>query len=215
MSADSLPAGRFPHELAAARRQAIDAWERADRALEATTRIAPRQQAVRLDLDRQHGARQREHAALLARSAELLELGGERLAVRAVLAHSDARLRDLLTQELTEAGVRIVGAFDDGADAAGAAVAEQPELVLLQDLLPTMDGLQVLRRVRTLVPGVVTGVHMLALTTVGCFVDGGVDVAFAARTTPADMARQLVDCLRRSCPAAQPVRPAPQPVAAA
>lgn len=208
-----LPAGRTPQELAAARRQAVEAWERAERALEATTRIAPETPALRVELERRREARRREHEALLARSAPATSAASlpdtspdaDRVAIRAVLAHRDAGLREQLAQQLAEVGVVVVGSYDDGADASGAAVAEQPELMLIEDRLPSMDGLQVLRRVRTLVPGIVTAAHVGDLTAVGCFTDGGVDVILAARTPPADMAQQLLGCLcraRRPLPAA-------------
>lgn len=188
MAAHPLPYRRGAQELSAARQLAVDAWERADRATEVALRTCD-------ELAAQREARRREHEALLCRCAELSAGPAEPAAVRAVLAHRDAVLRCDLAQELEEADVRVVGSFDDGADAAGTAVAEQPELVLVEDALPTMPGLAVLRRVRTLVPGAVTAAHVPDVTVAGCFVDGGVDVVLTSPESAAEMARQVLACL--------------------
>ena len=56
-------------------------------------------------------------------------------------------VRDLLADILLDAGYEVILAADGGA-ALDKATSEQPDLVLLDVLMPVMDGLQVLRRLR-------------------------------------------------------------------
>jgi two-component system OmpR family response regulator len=68
--------------------------------------------------------------------------------MRVLLAEDDARLADVLVQGLTEAGwdVEVVG---DGLEAYGRALSDPgPDVLLLDWMLPGMDGLTVCRRLR-------------------------------------------------------------------
>jgi two-component system OmpR family response regulator len=79
--------------------------------------------------------------------------------MRVLLAEDDARLAGVLAQGLTEAGWE-VEAVDDGRAAYARALADDPPDVLLLDwMLPGMDGLTVCRRLREM--GVTTPVLVL------------------------------------------------------
>ena len=79
--------------------------------------------------------------------------------MRVLLAEDDARLSALLVQGLTEAGWE-VDAVADGTHAYGRALSDDPPDVLLLDwMLPGMDGLTVCRRLRDV--GVTTPVLVL------------------------------------------------------
>lgn len=202
MAPDSLPAGRSQQELATAQLAAIDAWNRARRAVEAAAETTRPSREMCLDLNRRREARQREHEALLARSQQMLARSGEQLAetvpVRAVLAHRSSWLRDRVAQGLVEAGVQVVGEFEDGAEASGTIIAEQPDLVLVEDLLPTLSGLQVLRRARTFAPWAVTGVQVMDSNGVDAFVQAGASAVFTRRVPPDELTDELLRCLRTS-----------------
>jgi two-component system OmpR family response regulator len=79
--------------------------------------------------------------------------------VRVLVAEDDARLAGVLVQGLTEAGWE-VEAVGDGLEAYGRALSDPaPDVLLLDWMLPGMDGLTVCRRLRDL--GVTTPVLVL------------------------------------------------------
>lgn len=193
MSPVPPPCTLTPPELIEARRHAVEAWGRARRAVEAVVgscHPGP-------ELQRLHDARRREERALHDRVERLLRRS-EQLAplqVRAVLAHRDLRLVGDVAKRLTAAGVQVVGAFSDGADAAGTIVAEQPDLVLVQDELPTMSGLDVLDRVRTFCPDAVLGAQVADHGGIGAYVDAGARAVFTQRVPADEVAERLLECL--------------------
>lgn len=181
--------------------QAIDAWTRAHHLNEAAAQTVGMTREMRLDLRRRLEARRREQAAIAARADAQLRSGGELLnggclRTRAVVAHRNAWMREKVTTLLVAGGVDVVGVFDDGADAAGTVVAEQPELVMLEDRLPTLSGIDVVRRVRDYSPLSVVGAQALDSEGVAPLVDAGAHAVFTRRIPAADMVDQLLACLR-------------------
>ena len=160
---------------------------------------------AQLDLTRRMEARRREQHALLARADEQLRRSGQALGsrpgLRAVLAHRNGWLRTKVAARLEEHGVTVVGVFDDGADAAGTLVAEQPDLLLVEDRLPTLSGIQVVRRAREFAPQTVVGVQVLDSGEIPVLVSAGAQAVFTRRIPPVDIADQLVGCLSGDGPA--------------
>jgi DNA-binding NarL/FixJ family response regulator len=117
-----------------------------------------------------------------------------------VLAHRNAWLRDKVAARLEELGVAIVGVYDDGADAAGTVVVEQPDLLLVEDRLPTLSGIQLTRRARDFAPHTVVGAQVLDGAHIPALVDAGAHAVFTRRIPPVEIADQLMGCLsgRRS-----------------
>ena len=178
---------------------AIDAWHRARRVAEAAAQSAMSTRESRLDLNRRLEARRREQEALLARAADQLRSSGGVLAgrvrPRAVLAHRNAWLRDAVASRLDAEGVDVVGVFDDGADCAGTLVVEQPDLLLVEDRLPTLTGVEVVLRAREFAPRTVVGAQALDAGSVAALFDAGAQAVFTRRVPPADMVGQLLACL--------------------
>lgn len=201
------PPGRPQLELLTAQLQAVDAWHRARRARNSAAEASALTREMRLDLNRRMEALRREQQALLARAGAQLEVSGSvlsgRARTRAVLAHRNAWLRDAVAARLTAGGVQVVGAFEDGADTSGTVVVEQPDLVLVEDRLPTLSGLEVVRRVREFSPCAVVGAQVLDAGAVTAFVDAGAHAVFTRRVPPVEIADQLLQCLVRG---GQPVQ---------
>ena len=178
---------------------AIDAWHRARRVAEAAAQSAMSTRESRLDLNRRLEARRREQEALLARAADQLRSSGVVLAgrvrPRAVLAHRNAWLCDAVASRLDAEGVDVVGVFDDGADCAGTLVVEQPDLLLVEDRLPTLTGVEVVLRAREFAPRTVVGAQALDAGSVAALFDAGAQAVFTRRVPPADMVGQLLACL--------------------
>ncbi len=193
------PAGRSELDLMTAQLAAIDAWNKARRASESAADAVTLTREMRLDLSRRMEARRREQEALLARAEEQLRESGGVLAgrarTRAVLAHRNAWLRDSVAHRLEQQGIAIVGVFEDGAEAAGTIVVEQPDLVLVEDRLPTLSGVEVVRRVRAFAPDAVVGAQCLDGSGIRALVDAGAQAVFTRRIPPLDIADQLLACL--------------------
>lgn len=187
---------------------AIESWHRARRVADEAARSGGSSREMRLDLSRRMQARRREQAALVARAdAHLRESGAaleSRPCTRAVIAHRSAWLRDAVTARLAERGVPVVGAFEDGADVAGAVVVEQPDLVLVEDRLPSLTGVEVVRRVRTFSPRTVVGAHVLDSTGVRRLVEAGAQAVFTRRIAPVEIADELLTCLGEQADRAAP-----------
>jgi CheY-like chemotaxis protein len=198
---DPLPrAGkRSQLELMRAQLDGVDAWLAAHRAARPAADRPGLTREARLDLSRRTEALAREHAAMVARTDLHLRRSGELIGVglpiRAVLAHRNGWLRNKIAARLTEQGVAVVGSYDDGADAAGTVVAEQPDLALVEDRLPTLRGLDVVARARSFAPDTVVGVQVADSGSAPPVVDAGAHAVFTRRIPPAEMADRLLSCL--------------------
>ena len=198
------PSERTQLDLLKAQLAAVDAWNLARRAAEADVETGTLSREMRLDLSRQLEARRREHQAVVARAEQHLRESGGALSAaarrRAVLAHRNAWLRDNVATRLQDLGVDVVGTFEDGADAAGTVVVEQPDLVLVEDRLPTVSGLELVQRIRAFSPHTVIGVQCLDEGGVPTFVKAGAQPVFTRRVPPKDIAEHLVGRLAGDAP---------------
>ncbi len=188
--------GRSQLDLLNAQVKAIDAWHRSNRlAADAAAAIGLTRE-MRLDLNNRMQARRREQQALIARVHEQLRASGDLLGarspVRAVLAHRNEWLSGKVSSRLEQRGVLVVGVFGDGAEAAGTIVAEQPELVFLEDRLPSLNGSDLVRRVRDLSPHSVVGVQVGESRSIAPLIDLGAHAVFTRRIPPVEMADQLL-----------------------
>ncbi|MBW3611859.1 MAG: hypothetical protein KY438_10085, partial [Actinobacteria bacterium] len=88
------------------------------------------------------------------------------------------------------AGVRVVARLDNGADALGVVVAEQPDLVLVEESLAMLPGQEVVREIRQFSP------HTLVVAQVA-YGDRAGQMLDAARETRATVEREAKE-LRES-----------------
>lgn len=77
----------------------------------------------------------------------------------AVIAHRSPWFRTQMTKSLASHGIEIVGTVDDGADAIAAIVAEQPDLIVLEKLLPTVPGIDVVTAANLYAPAALVWVQ--------------------------------------------------------
>lgn len=153
---------------------------------------------MRLDLDRRLDARRREQAAIIARADAQLRLTGDILGtngpLRAVVAHRNEWIARKITGLLADRKVHVVGTFTDGADAAGTVVAEQPDLLVVEDRLPTLTGVDVVREAREYSPLSVVGAQALDDAGFSSLVDAGAHAVFTRHIPPGDIVDQLLKC---------------------
>jgi CheY-like chemotaxis protein len=183
-----------PVELVRGQLAGLDAWQREAAARRPGER-ARLTREQRLDLSRRSAAERHEQQALQRRAGEQMTRCDQLLHVplrtRAVLAHRSPWVRDKLEACLQARGVDVLASQDDGADAVAAVVLEQPDLVLLEDRLPTLTGLQVVHRVRRCAPRTAVGVQLLDAGAAAAMLEGGADAVFM-RSVAAD---EMVDAL--------------------
>lgn len=150
---------------------------------------------MRLDLSRRTEARRREQAALLERAREQLDQTrrppqhGRQ--PRAVLVHRREWVRLKVEQELARHGIAVVGHLDNGADAVGLAIVEQPDLMLVEDALPMVSGTEVIRAMRVFCSRTLVAAHVESDSGVAAALHAGAATAFPRLVPPEHIARGL------------------------
>lgn len=188
---------RNESDLAHDQLRGIEQWTRTHGVRAAATRTASATREARLDLSRRSETRRLEHEALMSRANDQLVSGARLLrhAPQAVLAHRNAWFTGKVADRLVERGVEVVAVVEDGASASGALVVEQPELLLVEDRLPVLSGLEVVERARAFAPATLTAVQLMDSTAVLRFQDAGACAVFARRVPPREVADVLADCV--------------------
>jgi CheY-like chemotaxis protein len=177
-------------DLIGAQLRGIGAW--LDEAPSAHPRLS---REARLDQDRALQARDRERAALLAHldRQELALLTGQPLPRRPmiVVAHRQPWWRDKVRDALDSAGLCVDFVLEDGADVVAVLVTEQPEVVLAEDRLPTVTGIDLIRRARVLSPGSFVALQVADEHALQEALDAGARAAYTRQVPPADIAGHI------------------------
>lgn len=180
-----------PVDLAQRQLDAIDRWHRARRASGDTAELPSRSREARLDHDRLLDVTRREHAAIIARTQQQLEDSARVLrrdaGRRAVIVHRNAWFRDKVCETLVHDGVEVVALLENGADGVGTCIAEQPDLLLVEDSLPMLTGAQVLRKVAAWSPHTVSAAHVGHDAAVAALLEAGARTAWTRRVPPAEV----------------------------
>lgn len=160
--------------------------------------LVPAQNASR----EQHQDLRYRAAALRAEAAALREhcLHGEHLPrrPRAVLVHRNDWMIGKLAHGLTDRGVHVAATATDGAVGCGLAIAEAPDLLVLEAGLPTMTGEEVARRVRHCSPTTVVTSQVASDEQASALLEAGAVAAWLRRVPPADLVKDLCALLQRS-----------------
>ncbi len=148
---------------------------------------------MRLDLRRRAESRRREQDALVGRAEQQMRESRILLGrVRAVVAHRSDYLRNGVTEALQREGVVVVAQLDNGADTLGLSVVEQPDLLLVDELLPSLTGLEVVSEMRVLSPRTVIGGCAEGHDGVRRLLEAGARAAFSRRVPPQEVAAGLL-----------------------
>lgn len=177
--------------------RAIESFNRARHLREQAAAAAARSREMRMDAARSMDVLRRQHDAVVSRAHEQLEASGQLLRAttgrRAVLAHRNDWLVQRVTRALEGRGVQVVAGTDNGAEAVGVAVAEQPDLVLVDDTLAMLSGVEVVREVRRFCPDAMVAAQIAHGHQVGQFLDAGATTVFPRRSAPADVVQALLE----------------------
>jgi CheY-like chemotaxis protein len=150
---------------------------------------------ARAERERREAVRLREQQALTARAEAHRGQQAPRRP-RAIVVHRAAWTRDALCRSLQQAGVDVVDVHEDGAAGLGSIVAEQPDLVVVQQQLPWKDGLEVVREVRSFAPRTRVAVHLDQPQAEDEARGAGAHAVFPRSTRPVDMVPALVELSR-------------------
>ena len=178
---------------------AIDAWNAArraaERAAEAELAGTPSRE-LRLDVSRRLDVVRRQHEALVGRTEQHLRDGAKvsaaPAAARAVVVHRNDWFRGKVAAGLVAAGVEVAAILDNGADAVGIAVAEQPDLLLVEDRLPMLHGDDVLRQVLAYSPRTIAAAQVAFEESAPALLAAGAGVAFPRRVPPGEVVQDLL-----------------------
>lgn len=158
--AESLPVQTGRPALSPAERlvlqvQGIDAWVAARRERERVLCVPGLSRYQRMDVAYEVEALRRTHDAIKGCCARGLHAAIEPMrwaAPTAVIAHRQPWFSNKLALHLSQLGMTVLVRTDNGAEALGAVVAEQPDVVFVGDRLAMMAGDAVLAESRTYAP---------------------------------------------------------------
>lgn len=190
--------GRTGIELLADQLEGLASWhrDRARRLLAAEASQTTREQ--RLDARHRLDATRRAHSALLARADLSIEESRELLGeapIRSLLANRSEWMRHKLALGLEELGLTVVAHVADGADALGVAVIEQPDVLILEDRLPSMTGIEVVQALRVLSPKTWIAAQVEDPSSVPAMREAGAAAVFSRRIPPQVVVRQVAEQL--------------------
>lgn len=172
----------------------MQAWTRRHRATGRLLEAASSGEA-RLNLFRRAEAVDRQRNALVDWTAQQLRESAVPLcslsARRAVIVHRSDWFKDKISSGLQAGGIEVVARLENGADAIGVVVAEQPDVLLIEDRLPMVSGLLVTQAARQYAPRTMVIVQVAADWEIGPFLDAGATTAYSRRTSPIEIAAQL------------------------
>lgn len=163
----------------------------------------------------------RQRRALAARTSEQLALAGSplqpRLPRRLVLGHRNDWFAKKLERALCGTGLLLVSRVRDADEAVGCVVAEQPDLLLVEDRLPGLATVALVQDVLRYSRHCAVGVQVQDGDRAGRLLDAGVAYVWHRQVSPAEVAQQLVgsltpDLARRSRMRRTPAVGAPAPV---
>lgn len=186
-------------ELAAQQVAAIDLFHQARQAADAALAYASLSREEQLDAVRQRDVRRREHAAIISRCDEGLRIAdraiADRAARRVVLAHRSAWFIDKTAAILARQDTDVIARLDNGADAVGTVIAEQPDVLLVEDSLALVGGEQVIREVQSFAPDTAVVAQVAHPARVGALLDSGARAVFTRQIPPAGVAQALLELL--------------------
>ncbi len=175
--------------------QQLTAIDRFNENLKVARAAVANTREMRLDQARRMDVLRRQQQAVIARTREQLQATGGLLWVAArrsvVLAHRSQWYLDRVSVVLVERGIRVVARVENGADAIGVALCEQPDVVLVEDTLAMVPGEQVVRELRALCPSTRIVAQCAYGDRVGALLDAGAAAAYARCVPPADVAEEM------------------------
>lgn len=112
-----------------------------------------------------------------------------------VIAHRNEWFVGKVTHAFHDRGLLVVAQVDNGADAVGIAVAEQPDLLVVEDTLAMVPGEHVVRDVREYCPRTLVAAQVAYGDRVGTLLRAGAFTVFTRQVPPLDAVRTMLELL--------------------
>jgi CheY-like chemotaxis protein len=174
----------------------IEAFNQARQASERAAELAVRSRETRMDASRRLEVIRREHEAVIARTDAQLRASGDLLArsgaLRALVAHRHPWFSKKLVELLQRYDVHVVDQLENGAEAIGFVVAEQPDLVLVEDGLTMVPGDEVVREMRHYAPATLITAQVASSDRIGLLLDAGADKVVTRQLRPDEVVSQAL-----------------------
>jgi CheY-like chemotaxis protein len=178
-------------ELVVAQILAIEAWHRTWP--EGGVAEVPASRDARGERARQMHALEAIRDAMRAQTAKRLKAAPAvpQQSPRVVVAHRHAWFVDRLSQALEDYGIAMVARLNNGAEALGVTVAEQPDLLLIEDAMPLVRGEDVLKEVQQFAPRTLVAIQVDKTERARRLTELGADAALSRTVPPPDVAGDL------------------------
>jgi ActR/RegA family two-component response regulator len=190
-----------PVELVERQLRALDLWHRDRAAAQSAAEALTTSRELRMDLDRRLEVLRAQQAAIVERAEADLRQSVHLLhstsARRAVVAHRNEWFREKVCADLRLRGLEVLVRTENGAEAVGAAVATQPDVVVVEDRLAMISGEEVVRAVRRYSPDSLVVAQVAYEDRIGTLLEAGADTAYTRRVPPADVSADVVRMLVR------------------
>lgn len=182
--------------------EALDEWNVARHKRESLLCEKGASPESRVDAMRRLHVLRHAHAAVLERTGSALASEPAPLSTlaprRAVIAHRDESFVAKLSEALEARGALVVGVSDNGAEALGIAVAEQPELIVAGETLAMMSACELLAEVALFSPYTLRAAQVARGDCVGDMLDAGAQSVFIERVSVDEAAGGLTSLLRQA-----------------
>jgi chemotaxis response regulator CheB len=182
---------RTEAELLQSQMEAIDAWNRVRAIREEAARVVAESRDLREDVQRRMEALRASHDAVMHRSRMILEGTASGGSVRAVVAHRGPTFRAAFIEQLEDHGIVPIATPLNGAEALGAVVAEQPDLLVVESRTALVSGVELVNEVYLFAPRTVVAAQGDDEEELERLLDAGAHLTFH-RSTPVDsVVRQI------------------------
>jgi DNA-binding NarL/FixJ family response regulator len=112
-----------------------------------------------------------------------------------VVSHRQEWFSGNMVGGLRAGGVAVVAELQNGADALGVVVAEQPDVLLVEDEVPMVSGLELTEAAARYAPSTLVVVQVEHDWDIGPFLDAGATTVCTRRTPPARILADLLAAL--------------------
>jgi hypothetical protein len=199
MAGERLYITRTAAQLRKDRERGAAAWQSFAGSREEFETVRRENREASTEARRRLEALRRINAALLERSEKAAAASQKvigRVPARAVVVHRLDWMRERLALGLDEHGIAVVARERDGADGLGITIAEQPELLIVEDRLPSVRAVDLVRSLRDFAPNTVVAAQVEHADELDELIEAGAAAVFGRRVPPADVCAQLAGYLR-------------------
>ncbi len=190
---------RTEGELTRMQLDAVDAWHRARHEAEQSGAAGPASREARMDVARRLEVLRAQHRAIIERSEQHMEasvhLLARRMQPRAVVVHRNEWFTRKVCEGLAALGVEVVGELENGAHGVGVVVAEQPDLLVVEDTLPMVPGEDVIRQARQFSPSTIVVAQVAYEDRIPALLEAGARAAYTRRVPPDDVVSGVLELL--------------------